>query len=145
MRVVKRGIWKKSCRPYVGRRLELTSFGSSRHRNHSLTLVLNIMALGLRTTLNRLRPPTQTWIYPRLPWMIPCCRLRVCRKPIDLPNPTQPNSTRRVGLVFKAWWVGLGYKKIFYSGSGWVWVIKLQTRQTRPDSPIFNIYLKYII
>ena len=23
------------------------------------------------------------------------------------PNPTQPNPTRRVGSVFKAWWVGL--------------------------------------
>ena len=50
-------------------------------------------------------------------------------------------STCRVGSVFKAWQVGLAYKKKFYSGLGWVWVIKLQTRQTRPDPPIFNIYL----
>ena len=71
--------------------------------------------------------------------------LGVCRKPIDPPNPIRPNTTHRVGSIFRAWWVGLGYKKKFYSGSGWVWVIKLQTRQTRPDPPIFNIYLKYII
>ena len=32
-------------------------------------------------------------------------------------------------------WVGL--QNFFYNGSGWVWVIKLQTRQTRPDPPIF--------
>ena len=57
-----------------GRRQELTPSGSSRHRNHSLTFVLNIMALGLRTALNRLCPSTQTWIYPGLPWMIPCHR-----------------------------------------------------------------------
>ena len=25
------------------------------------------------------------------------------------PDPTQPNPTRRVGSVFKAWWVGLGW------------------------------------
>ena len=65
-------------------------------------------------------------------------QLGVCRKPTDLPNPTQPNTTRRVGSVFKAWWVGLSYKNFFYSGLGWVWVIKLQTRQTQPDPPIFN-------
>ena len=44
----------------------------------------------------------------------------VCRKLTDPPNPTQPNPTRWVGLVFKAWWVGLGYKKFFYSGLDWV-------------------------
>ena len=71
--------------------------------------------------------------------------LGVCRKPTDSPNPIQSNPTRWVGSVFKAWWVGLGYKKNFYSRSGWVWVIKLQTRQTWPDLPIFNMYLKYII
>ena len=60
-------------------------------------------------------------------------------------QPTKSNLTRRVGSVFRAWWVGLGYKIFFYSGLDWVWVIKLQTRQTRPDPPIFNIYLKYII
>ena len=42
------------------------------------------------------------------------------------PDPTQP--------------AGLGYKNFFYSGSSWVWVIKLQTRQTRPNPP----YLIYI-
>ena len=70
---------------------------------------------------------------------------QMCRKPTDPPNPIQPDLIRQVELVFKAWWVGLGYKKNFYNGSGWVWVIKLQTHQTRPDPPIFNIYLKYII
>ena len=34
-------------------------------------------------------------------------------------------------------WVELQKRKI-YSGLGWVWVIKLQTRQTQPDPPIFN-------
>ena len=29
------------------------------------------------------------------------------------PKPTQPNLTHRVGPVFRAWWVGLGYKKKF--------------------------------
>ena len=57
-------------------------------------------------------------------------------------RPAKPDPTHRVGSVFKAWWVGLGYQKNYYSGSGWVWVIKLQTR---PDPPIFNIYLKYIL
>ena len=42
------------------------------------------------------------------------------------PDPTQLNPLS---------WVGL--QKKFYSGSGWVWVIKLQTRQTRPDPPIY--------
>ena len=58
-------------------------------------------------------------------------QIGVCRKPTDSPNPTRPT--------------GLGYKIFFYSGSGWVWVIKLQSRQTRLNPPIFNIYLKYII
>ena len=69
----------------------------------------------------------------------------VCRKPTNPSNPTWFNPTRQVGSVFKAWWVGLGYKYFFNSGSGWVWVIKLQTCQTLPDPPIFNIYLEYII
>ena len=44
--------------------------------------------------------------------------VRVCRKPTDPPNSTQPNSTHRVGLVFKAWWVGLGWvTKIFFIAS----------------------------
>ena len=73
------------------------------------------------------------------------CTIGVCRKPIDPLNLTQPSPICRVGSVFRAWWVGLGYKNFFYSGSGWVWVIKLQTYQTRPDPSIFNIYLKYII
>ena len=66
--------------------------------------------------------------------------LGVCRKPTDPPNLIQPNPTHRVKSVFKAWWVGLGYKKIFYAESSWVWVIKLQTRKTQLDPPIFNIY-----
>ena len=72
-------------------------------------------------------------------------RLGVCRKPTDSPNPTQPKPICLVGSVFKAWWIRLGYKFFIYSGLGWVWVIKLQTRQTRPDPPIFNIYFKYIL
>ena len=68
-------------------------------------------------------------------------QLGVCRKPTDPPNPTQPNTTRRVGSVFKAWRVGLGYKNFFYSGLGWVWVIKFQTRQTQPNPPIYLIYI----
>ena len=59
----------------------------------------------------------------------------MCRKPTDPSNPIH-----WVGSGFRAWWVGLGYKIFFYSRSGWVWVIKLQTRQTRPDPPIFKIY-----
>ena len=39
-------------------------------------------------------------------------KVGVCRKPID--------PTRRVGSVFKTWWVGLGYKIFLYNGSGWV-------------------------
>ena len=30
-------------------------------------------------------------------------------------------------------WVGLGYKFFFNSALGWVWVIKLQPRQTQPN------------
>ena len=47
-------------------------------------------------------------------------QLEVCRKPTNPPNLTRPNPTRRVGSVFKAWWVELGYKFFFNSGSGWV-------------------------
>ena len=39
-------------------------------------------------------------------------KVGVCRKPID--------PTRRVGSVFKTWWVGLGYKIFLYNRSGWV-------------------------
>ena len=93
-------------------------------------------------------PEDRSWWVGQIWWkclFIRLLSLGVCRKPTNSPNPTQPNPTRQVGSVFKAWWVGLGYKIFFYSGSGWVWIIKLQTRQTRPDPPIFNIYLKYII
>ena len=69
----------------------------------------------------------------------------VYKKPTNSPNPTRPEPTRRIGSVFRAWWVGLGYKIFFDRGLGSVWVIKLQTCQTWPDPPIFNIYLKYII
>ena len=44
-----------------------------------------------------------------------------------------------LGWTYMMGWVGLGYKKFFYDGLGWVWVIKLQTRQTWPNPPIFNI------
>ena len=40
----------------------------------------------------------------------------VCRKPTNSPNPTRPDPTRRIGSVFRAWWVGLGYKKNFITG-----------------------------
>ena len=65
----------------------------------------------------------------------------------NLPKPTRPNPARQVGLVFRAWWVGLGYKIFFYSGSGWVRVIKFQAHQAQPDltRPTPPIYLKYII
>ena len=59
------------------------------------------------------------------------------------PNPTRPARLDRFLGLGGLGWVGL--QKNFYSGSGWVWIIKLQTRQTRPDPPIFNIYLKYFI
>ena len=97
-----------------------------------------LVSPNLPTTATKSHLTTTTILPSWLP-------LGVCRKPTDPPNPIQPNLIRQVGSVFKAWWVGLGYKKKFYSESGWVWVIKLQTRQTRPDPPIFNIYLKYII
>ena len=67
----------------------------------------------------------------------------MCKKPIDLPNPTRPNPTRRVGSVFKAWWVVLGYNFLLRVGLGLGH--KITNQQTRPDPPIFNIYLKYII
>ena len=68
-----------------------------------------------------------------------------CRGVQKIHQLAKPDPTRRNGSVFRAWWVGWGYKKKFYNEPGWVWVIKLQTRQTWPDPPIFNIYLKYII
>ena len=56
----------------------------------------------------------------------------------------RPDTTQPTGL---GWFLGLGglgwVTKIFFIY--WVGVIKLQTRQTRPDPPIINIYLKYII
>ena len=35
----------------------------------------------------------------------------VYKKPTNSPNLTRPEPTRRIGSVFRAWWVGLGYKK----------------------------------
>ena len=60
---------------------------------------------------------------------------------------TRSNSTRPTGLGRFLRLGGLGWvtKFFFYSGSGWIWVIKLQTHQIRPDPPLFNIYLKYIM
>ena len=69
---------------------------------------------------------------------------RVCSQPTDPLKPTQSNSTRRVGLVFRAWWVELDYKIFFDSGLGRVWVIKFQTHQTRQTRPDPSIYLIYI-
>ena len=62
------------------------------------------------------------------------------------PNPTWPNSTSRVGSVFRGWWVGLGYANFFNNGSGWVWVITI-TNFSNPTRPtyIFKIYIIYII
>ena len=62
-------------------------------------------------------------------------------------RPAKPNPSRPVGLGWFLRLGGLGWVTNFFfnSGSGWIWVIKLQTRQTRPDPPLFNIYLKYII
>ena len=37
--------------------------------------------------------------------------VRVCKKPIDPPNPTH-----RVWSIFRVWWVRLGYKKNFLVG-----------------------------
>ena len=73
--------------------------------------------------------------------------LGVCSQPTDPPKPTWPNPTCWAGSVFRAWWVGLGYKIFFDSRSGWVWVLKFQTRQTRPDPSIYLIYIfkKYYI
>ena len=44
--------------------------------------------------------------------------LGVCKKPTDPSNPTQPNPTRRVESVFKAWWVGLGWVTNFFFIAG---------------------------
>ena len=70
-------------------------------------------------------------------------RVGVCRKPTDPSNPIRSNRLGQFLRLGGLGWIGL--QQIFYSGSGWVWVIKLQTRQTWPDLLIFNIYLKYII
>ena len=75
-------------------------------------------------------------------------RMKLSNKQGCAENPptrqTRPDPTELVGLSRFLRLGGLGYKIFFYSGSGWVWVIKLQTRQTQPDPLIFNIYLKYI-
>ena len=44
----------------------------------------------------------------------------VCNQPTDLPKLTRSNPTCQVGSVFRAWWVGLGYKFFLDSGLGWV-------------------------
>ena len=61
-------------------------------------------------------------------------KLGVYRKPTDPPNMTRSDPTRPVGLGRFLRLGGLGWvtKNFFYSGSSWVWVIKLQTRQTQP-------------
>ena len=59
------------------------------------------------------------------------------------PDSTRPNPMRQVGPVFKAWWVVLGYNFLLRVGLGLGH--KITNQQTRPDPPIFNIYLKYII
>ena len=61
-----------------------------------------------------------------------------CQNQLDLTQPVE--LSRFLGFG------GLGWVTIFFffsnSGSGWVWVIKFQIRQTWPNPPI---YLKYII
>ena len=85
------------------------------------------------------------WQYPSatlfLWWFV-----GVCSQLANLSKLIQSNSTCQVGSVFRPWRVGLGYKKNFDSGSGWVLVIKFQTHQTQPDLPIYLIYIiNYII
>ena len=38
----------------------------------------------------------------------------VCKKLANPPNSTRPNPTHRVGLVFRAWWVGLDWVANFF-------------------------------
>ena len=60
------------------------------------------------------------------------------RQPIKT-DPIQPNPPNWVGFYSLGGWVGL--QNFFNSGSSWVWVIKFQTRQTQPDTPIYLIYI----
>ena len=67
--------------------------------------------------------------------------LGVCSQQTNLPKPTWPNSTHRVGLVFRAWWVGLGYT-FFLERVG----LDLGHKISNPPNPtrpthIFNIYI----
>ena len=68
--------------------------------------------------------------------------LWVCRKLNDPSNLTRTNGLGRFLELGGLGWVTIFF---FYNRSSWVWVIKLQTHQTRPDPSIFNIYFKYII
>ena len=74
-------------------------------------------------------------------------RMKLSNKQGCAENPptcqTQLDPTQPAGLGRFLRLGGLGYKIFFYSGSSWVWVIKLQTRQTQPDPPT-HPYLKYI-
>ena len=83
-----------------------------------------------------------------LPFSILTCSIRGVQPTHQLAkiDPTQPNSTRRVGSVFRGWWVGLAYANFFNSGLGWVWVITITNlpNSTWPTY-IFKIYIIYII
>ena len=61
-----------------------------------------------------------------------------CAQPTYQPNPTQP---AKFGLFLGLGGLGWVTKFFFDSGSGWIWVIKFQTRQIRPDPPIYLIYI----
>ena len=60
-------------------------------------------------------------------------------------RPAKLDPTPGLGRFLRLGRLGWVTNFFFFSGLDWVWVIKLQTRQTRPDPLIFNIYLKYII
>ena len=63
-------------------------------------------------------------------------KLEVCSQPT--------NPSRRVGSVFRGWWVGLGYEFFFNSRSSWVQVITITTGLTRTDLPIYLKFKLYI-
>ena len=78
-----------------------------------LPMRIGFLMLLVRTRLLILPTGTGLLMLPmRIGFLI--LPVRVCRKPTNPSNPTQPNSTRRVGSVFKASWVGLGWVTKFF-------------------------------